>query len=65
VPLFGGLETFAGQGRSRHAGVQHGVARAFQPLHQQADAGGTADAIRSLDDDQLAFQLTGLYGREA
>jgi hypothetical protein len=63
VPTFAAL-ALAGQRRSVMP-VSRTAWLRFEPLLQQANVRGTADAVGPLDDDQLAFQLTGLYGREA
>ena len=38
------------------ADLHGGIALAFQPVAQHIDLGGAAGAIRTLDDDQFAFQ---------
>jgi hypothetical protein len=42
-----------------------GVPVAFEPFLEQCDVCGASDAVRPFDDDELAFQVAGFYGREA
>ncbi len=57
VALLGALQSFAGQGRARQAGVQHGVTTLLQPEAQFVHLRGTAHAVGALQDDQLALQV--------
>src|SRR5262249_5490907 len=61
VPFLGLFQTLTGQGRARHAGIQHRVPMVFQPLLQQADVRGAADAIGPFQHDELAPQFFEIY----
>ncbi len=50
----GFFDAAAGQDRSRHAGVEHGVSTRLEPRAQQCDVSGAADAVSAFNYYQLA-----------
>jgi hypothetical protein len=51
------LDPASSQDRSRHAGIEYGVTARLEPGAQQRNVSRAADAVGTLDDDQLAAVL--------
>src|SRR6185436_19034395 len=64
MPFLRLLESLAGQGRAGHPGVENRVTVVLEPLLEQADVRRAADAVGSLQHDQLALELAEIYIRE-
>src|SRR5215813_1647708 len=64
MAFLGLLEPFSGERRAGHTGIQHGVAVVFQPLLQQSDVSGPADAVGAFQNNELALELSKIYIRE-
>jgi hypothetical protein len=54
VSGLGFFDPAAGEDRSRHPGVEHGVSALFEPRAEQRDVSGAADAVSAFNHYQLA-----------